>query len=605
MKFGIKKSRFQQQATDDFRPRLDVIKHSLKELTVRMWQIIKPLSGRLFFGCGLIAIAGGIYGLMPLFSKMLIDKAIPRQNIKLAIIIAVGFLLTHIVRITIWYLAMRQILLSQEKITYSLRTKGFGHLQRLSLKFHSKYPSGFLYQSIFGTAINAVGGCMQTVFKQLSLYITAITISLVSCLFLSVPMTVVVLLGSCGYVAIARFASPRIYKRTRINQEAQNMITEFIVDRLRGTKTIQAFAMEDRVQDDFQERLWQTQMKSLHAAKEAFKLSISTEGCGYIVTSSIMVVGAYSIFHLNMSLGDLVAFIGYQATFTTIVSTLANIYGDISSTRAGLDQLFTILSTPSDTPDNPNAQMPSNVLGYLEFKDLTFGYEPDKPILNGINIKIPAGQTVALVGPSGGGKTTITNLLLRFYDPDAGQILLDGTDIRQLPIRPYRSLYGVVLQDPYLFNESVRDNMKYANPSASDDEIIRALQQAKAWDFVKDFPDGINHKVGESGGSLSGGQRQRLAIARCLLLDTKFVILDEPTSALDVESEFAIQQAFDSLFKNRTVFIIAHRLSTIRRADRILVISEGKIAQQGKYEDLIQTEGIFKRLHILSNTSNT
>ena len=581
-------------------PKLDVKKHSLIELAAKMWEVIKPLRHRLAVGCLLIAIAGGIYGLMPLFSKLLIDKAIPQRSMRLAAIIAGGFLMTHIVRIATWYLAMRQILLVQEKITYSLRTKGFGHLQRLSLRFHSKYPSGFLYQSIFGTAINAVGGCMQTVFKQLSLYITALTISLAACFLISPPMTLVVLLGSCGYVAIARFSSPRIYKRTRINQEAQNRITEFIVDRIRGTKTIQAFAMEDRVQDDFEDRLWSTQMKSLQVAKEAFKLSITTEGCGYIVTSAIMVVGAYSIFNWNMSMGDLVAFIAYQATFTAIVSTLANVYGDISGTRAGLDQLFTVLGTFSDTPEKPGAKMPGKITGDIEFRDVAFGYDPKKPVIQKINLTVPAGQTIALVGASGGGKTTIINMLLRFYDPDNGQLLLDGTDIRQLPLRPYRSLYGVVLQDPYLFNESIRINMQYANPSATEDDIIRALQNANAWEFVRQFSDGLDHPVGESGSSLSGGQRQRLAIARCLLVDTKFIILDEPTSALDVESEYAIQQAFDKLFENRTVFIIAHRFSTIRRANRILVLGDGKILQDGKYEELAQQDGLFRRLHLLS-----
>jgi ABC-type multidrug transport system fused ATPase/permease subunit len=427
----------------------------------------------------------------------------------------------------------------------------------------------------------------------------------VACFILSPPMTLVVLLGSCGYVAIARFSSPRIYKRTRINQEAQNSITEFIVDRIRGTKTIQAFAMEDRVQDDFEDRLWSTQMKSLQVAKETFKLSITTEGCGYIVTSAIMVVGAYSMFNWNMSMGDLVAFIAYQATFTTIVSTLANIYGDISSTRAGLDQLFTVLGTFSDTPDKPGAKMSEKVIGDVEFRNVTFGYDPQKPVLQNINLIVPAGQTIALVGTSGGGKTTIINMLLRFYDPDNGQLLLDGTDIRQLPLRPYRSLYGVVLQDPYLFNESIRTNMQYANPSATEDDIICALQHAKAWDFVQQFSEGIDHFVGEGGSSLSGGQRQRLAIARCLLLDAKFVILDEPTSALDVESEYAIQQAFDKLFENRTVFIIAHRFSTIRRANRILVIGDGKILQDGQYDELSQTDGLFRRLHLLSVGNNS
>ena len=590
-------------SNSDSTPVLDVTKHSIPELARKLWPTLRPLRLRLGIGCALVAVAGGIYGLMPLFSKLLIDKAIPQRSIQLVLFIAGGFLITHLVRMAIWYIAMRQILLTQEKITYSLRTQGFGHLQRLSLKFHSKYPSGFLYQSIFGTAINTVGLCMQTVFKQLSLYITAIIISLGACLYLSRPMTLVVVLGSCAYVAMARLASPRIYHKTRISHEAQNHITDFIVDRLRGTKTIQALAMEDRVQEDFKERLWTTQLKSLQAAKETFKLSITTEGCGYFVTAGIMIVGAYSIFNWDLTLGDLVAFIGYQTTFITIVSTLANIYGDVSSARAGMDQLFTVLGTSSNTPEKAGAQMPTKVSGQIEFRDLTFGYDPAKPVLRKLNLTIPAGQTVALVGPSGGGKTTIANLLLRFYDPDQGQLQLDGTDIRHLPLRPYRSLYGVVLQDPYLFNESIRTNMQYANPDANETEIIQALQHAREWDFVQQFPNGMDHFVGENGSSLSGGQRQRLAIARCLLLSTQFIILDEPTSALDVESEHAVQLAFDKLFENRTVFIIAHRLSTIRRADRILVIGDGTVLQDGKYAHLAEVDGPFRRLHLLSTAA--
>lgn len=594
----MKNNTFQGEAHEG--PRLDVRTHSWPELARKMWEVIRPLKLRLGAGCFMIAIAGGIYGIMPLFSKELIDRAIPEKNIRLAMMIAGAFLLTHLIRISIWYLAMRQILLVQEQITYNLRTRGFGHLQRLSLKFHSRYPSGFLFQSIFGMAINTVGGCMQTVFKQLSLYITAIAISLTSCLYLSVPMTLVVLLGSCGYVAIVRLAAPRIYHRTRINQEAQNQVTEFIVDRLRGTKTIQALAMEGGMQEDFEERLWSAQMKSLQAAKETFKLSITTEWCGYIVTAAIMVIGAYSIFHWDLTMGDLVAFMGYQTTFITIVSTLANVYGNISAARAGMDQLFSVMEISTHTPEKPGAQMPKHVYGDIEFRNVTFGYEPDKPVLRNLNLKIPAGQTVALVGPSGGGKTTLTNLLLRFYDPDEGQVLLDGHDIRDLPLRPYRALFGVVLQDPYLFNESIRTNMRYACPNATEEQIIEALKQAQAWDFVQRLPNGLDYVVGEGGIALSGGQRQRLAIARCLLRDTRFVVLDEPTSALDVQSEHAIQQALEKLFENRTVFIIAHRLSTIRKADRILVVGDGTILQDGTYEALSETEGMFRQLHLLS-----
>lgn len=578
-------------------PRFQVTQHSLTELGKRFWPFLRPHRWRLLIGCGLIAVAGAAYGIMPLFSKYLIDRAIPDRSLTLAALIGGLFVGSQMLRMNVWYLAMILILHTQEKINFALRSQSFGHLQRLSLRFHSQHPSGYLYESVFGTAIRVVAGCMQTLFKQLSLYIAALFFSLACCLWLSVPMTGVVLLGSCGYVLIAHLLRQRIYDRNREAYQANMQITDFIVDRLRGTKTIQTLTLEDRVQGDFQHRLWPAQMKSLAATKERFRLSQLTEGCGYFVTASIMVAGAYSIFEWDLTIGELVAFMGYQTTFVTIVATLTNVYGDFAGARAGMDQLFTILDTPSTVVDKHDAAVPERIRGDLTFDKVDFGYEPDRPVLRGLDLHVPMGQTVALVGPSGGGKTTIANLLLRFYDPDRGRVLLDGHDIRDLPLRGYRALFSVVLQDPYFFNESVADNLRFARPDATDEELVTALKRARAWEFVSELPDGLEAKIGESGGSLSGGQRQRLAIARCLLLQSRFVILDEPTSALDVESEKMVQQAFDELFAERTVFIIAHRLSTIRRADRILVLDEGQVVQDGPFTDLVAKPGPFRRLY--------
>ncbi|MCC6683420.1 MAG: ATP-binding cassette domain-containing protein [Phycisphaeraceae bacterium] len=221
-------------------------------------------------------------------------------------------------------------------------------------------------------------------------------------------------------------------------------------------------------------------------------------------------------------------------------------------------------------------------------------------MLRNFQLVVPAGNTVALVGASGSGKTTVANLLLRFFYPDQGSILLDGIDIRRYPLHDYRSLFGVVLQDPYLFNETIRTNLLYARPEATEQTLIDALQQAQAWEFVSQLPGRLDYAVRDGGQGLSGGQRQRLAIARCLLLDSRFVILDEPTSALDVESEHLISRALEVLFRGRTVFIIAHRLSTIRRADRILVLEEGRVVQDGNYDHLIAQEGPFQKLHSLT-----
>ncbi|MFA9480307.1 ABC transporter ATP-binding protein [Phycisphaerales bacterium AB-hyl4] len=581
-------------------PVLDLRKHSLREIAARLGPILRPHRGRLVVGCTLIAIAGGIFGVMPLFLKYLIDEAIPQRSMQLTLLISGGFVLTHAIRTGIWFIAMQQILLTQEKITFALRNAGFSHLQRLSLRFHHRFPSGFLYQSVFGTAINAVGGAMQTIFKQLSLYIVAMATSLIACLMLSVPMTAIILAGCVGYVVISRWTSPQIYRATRLKNESQNQISDFIVDRLRGTRTIQAMAIEQQVEDEFATRLWPAQLRALDAVKQTFRLSVITNMAGYFVTACIMLAGAYAIFEMDLSLGDLVAFMAYQATFITIVATLTNVWGDITAARAGLDQLLTILNTPSHVEERPHATMPASVHGDLTLENMSFGYEPDQLVLQNLNLTFPRGQSVALVGASGGGKTTLANLLLRFYDPTHGRILLDGNDIRELPLKNYRSLFGVVLQDPYLFNTSIEANLRCARPEASEAEIIEALDRARAWEFVQHLPGKLQYQVGEGGSRLSGGQRQRLAIARCIMLQSRFVILDEPTSALDVESERAVQEAFDSLFADRTTFVIAHRLSTIRHADRILVLQNGQVIQDGHYDQLVAERGVFQRLHAMA-----
>ena len=242
--------------------------------------------------------------------------------------------------------------------------------------------------------------------------------------------------------------------------------------------------------------------------------------------------------------------------------------------------------------------MPDTEPETLEFRNVSFGYIAEKKVLKDVSFELHRNETVALVGRSGCGKTTITNMLMRFYDPSSGAILLDGKDIRELPLREYRMLFGVVLQDPYLFDMTIFDNLRLVNDSATEEEMIDALRRAQAWEFVKDLPGQLHFRVGEGGSRLSGGQRQRLAIARCLLLPSRFVILDEATSALDPESEALIQQSFDALSRDRTVLVIAHRLNTLRNADRILVMDGGSVVESGTYEELVSREGgLFRRLN--------
>ena len=565
---------------------------------------MRPFRLSMFLSGILISIVGLAVAIMPMYPKVIIDTAIPQRDIRLILIVSAVFLVCQFLRMLLWYWSMGRILWIKESTLLALRLKSFQCLQCLCLRFHSKYPSGFLYEQVFGRSINSIGMLLVGVFNQLTVYLASAVFSLAFCLILSVPMTMLIIAGAAGYVVTARKLSPAIHALTKESINRSNAVAQYIIDKLRGTKTIQAFALEEQVMDAFHERIWKLQKVSYQADRQVQKLGFVTEGLGYLINVVIMVAGAYAILGNRISVGTLVAFIGYEGTLIGIISAIVNMYGQFSVARAGFDQVFTVLDTQSTVIDKPGAVMPKTVQGQLEFRNVTFSYDGNS-VLHGINVVIPAGQTVALVGRSGAGKTTIANLLLRFYDPDSGAILLDGRDIRDLPLREYRSLYGVVLQDPYLFDESIANNLRCARPDATDDDIRETLRKARALEFVQDFPAGIHHRSGDGGGQLSGGQRQRIAIARCLINRSQFVILDEPTSALDAETETYIQQALEILFKDRTVFIIAHRLSTIRQADRILVFDEGRQVEDGTFENLLAQRQLFHHLYTIATSTSS
>jgi len=581
----------------------EIRRYGWKDVIRRFLPLARPYRKRLILSSVCVSLVGLAVSVMPLFPKYIIDEAIPKKDFKLALIIAGVFVASQLLRMGLWFFAMFHVFSIQQNIIFELRSMSFGHLQKLCLRFHNKYPSGFLYERVFGNSINNLGAFMQVVFQQLTTQVAGLVFSLGFCLYLSPPLTCVILVGAIGYVIAARSLSKRIYRKTQAANVAGMHVTEIIMDKLRGQKTIQAYVMEDRVQDEFERQLWPAQMKWLEGVLESMKLGFITEGLGYLITATVVVGGAYAVMELNQPLGVLVAFLGYQGILVGMIQSLTNVYGQFASANAAFDQLFSVLDTHSSVVDKIGAKMPGKIEGTLEFRKVCFGYNEKKTVLDDLNITIPAGKTIALVGRSGCGKTTVSSLLMRFYDPVSGAILLDGKDIRELPLRQYRSLWGVVLQDPYLFDTSIAANMRYACPDATDNDIIENLKRARAWEFVKDYPDTINHRVGEAGGQLSGGQRQRLAIARCMMLKSRLVILDEATSALDPESEAIVQESCNSLFTDKTVIVIAHRISTLKRADVILVMDKGALVESGTYNELLSRDGLFRYMHDIANSA--
>jgi len=559
---------------------------------------------KLTLAAGLVGLVGCAVAVGPLLTKYILDVVLPRRDLRLAVYAALLFLGIQAMRMTAWYISQIFVLWIREDVVYQLRSQGFRQLQRLCMRFHNRYPSGFLHDRVFERSICGIGVFLGALFTNLTVYASGLLFALGACLYLSVPMTLVILAGAAGYVLFTRHMADPIRKAYLGATDAHNWIHSYILDRFRGTKTVQAFALEDRMQADFERQVWPVMLKWISAQRQTMKLSFLGEGLGYLITATIHVLGAYAVFQWDMRIGTLVAFIGYQAQFISFVSALSNMYGNFAMARAGFDQFYTIMDQQSTVVSKPGAKMPDEIRGDLELRDVGFTYDA-KPVLQDVTVRIPYGQSVALVGRSGSGKTTLTNLLLRFFDPDRGQILLDGLDIRELPLRDYRALYGVVLQDPFFFNDTIAANLRCVAPDASEREIEEVLRRACALDFVKAFPHGLQHRVGEGGGQLSGGQRQRLAIARCMLLQPRFLALDEATSALDNEAESLVQRALEELFRGRTSVVIAHRLSTIRRVDRVLVVDEGRIVEDGSYAELLARRGLFYYLHSIAQSTST
>lgn len=564
----------------------------------RTLPLFRPYRWKLLLAGFLISMVGVCLASVPLFLKFILDTAIKKEHsFPLVLKIMLVFVLLMGFRMLLWFIGQSFLLIIREKVIFHLRSAVFAKLQELCMRFHQKYNPGFLFDRTIGGASTSVGMFLSMLFNTLVTYLFAMTSAIIICMTLSMQLTIWILLASVGYVWIGRTFGTRIHKLSREFNLELNKFAGVVTDFLRGVRTIKAFAMEQRVISDFDEQLWPLQLRSMNLNKETMLLSFVGEGLGYIVHAAVIISGAYLALHGRIEIGTLVAFTGYQSMLIGNFNMLSSVSGTFGAAMAGLEQMYEILDEKSTVVDRHGTQMPKEIHGEITFEHVNFGYD-GKPVICDLSVKIPAGQSVALVGPSGGGKTTLTNLLIRFYDPDGGKILLDGIDIRDLPLNGYRSLFGVVMQDPFLFNDTIYNNLLAVCPDATEEEVRTALDRAHALEFVQGLKGGWHFNVGESGSQLSGGQRQRIAIARCFLTNPRMMILDEATSALDTQSERFVQQALSDIMQGRNVFVIAHRLSTVRNVDRVLVIQQGQIIQDGTYHELSSTPGLFRDLHL-------
>jgi ATP-binding cassette subfamily B protein/subfamily B ATP-binding cassette protein MsbA len=484
------------------------------------------------------------------------------------------------------------------RMMYSLGGELFEHLQCLSLRFHYKQQSGDLVRRV-----TTDSSCIREL--VLGIYIPALT-ALASLLMmfavmwhLSPLLSVIAMLAAMPMPVLIGYLTPRITERTYLQQQFEGQMMALAEQTLSGLPVVQAFSQEQRGEQGFRALSQRTIKAYLNIIVAQLQFSVGVSTTTAVGTAVIMAMGGIQVLNGSLSTGSLLVFLSYIAALYGPMETLAHLSSSFASASARARRVLEILDENLEVRDANDALVleahPSTQAGHISFEGVSFGYEAGRKVLDDINLEVLPGETIALVGPTGAGKTTLVSLIPRFYDPWQGRIVLDGTDIRDIKVASLRNQVSLVLQDPFLLPLTVEENIAYGRPEASQQEIIAAAMAANADEFIRELSEGYDTPLVERGATLSGGQKQRLAIARALLKDAPVLILDEPTSALDARTEALLLEALERLKQGRTTFIIAHRLSTIRNADRILVLEEGKVSGIGTHDELINENALYRR----------
>lgn len=483
-----------------------------------------------------------------------------------------------------------------QKVSYNLRKEISEKINKLPLNYFDKKTHGEVLSRVTND-VDAISQNLNQILSQMITSITTIIGVLIMMLSISVSMTLVSLVIIPMSLVFIMIVVKKSQKHFKSQQEYLGHTNGHVEEIYSGHTIMKAFNGEEKAIAEFDElndTLYNSAWKSQFLSGMMMPIMAFIGNLGYVM---VAIMGGYLTIKKTIQVGDILSFIQYTKSFTQPIAQSAQIANVMQATAAAAERVFEFLGEEEEVVDTTNPASTENIKGEVEFKNVHFGYNEDHTIINDFSVNIKPGQKVAIVGPTGAGKTTIVKLLMRFYELNSGNILIDGHDLKDFIRDDLRSMFGMVLQDTWLFNGSIMENIRYGKLEASNDDVVKAAKLAHAHHFIKTLADGYNMEINEEANNISQGQKQLLTIARAILADPKILILDEATSSVDTRTEVLIQQAMENLMADRTSFIIAHRLSTIRNADLILVMKDGDIVEQGSHEELLKTNGFYSELY--------
>lgn len=566
------------------------------KLYFRLLSYVKPYILRIVIAilCTILAATTNLY--IPKIIGDIVDNVLATKDILALNHIVVGIIVLIILQSIFLYGQAYFMAYVGQRVIIDIRRAIYQHLQRLSLLFFENRQIG----TIMSYITNDVAALQSALVDNVIDLVTQSVILLGSIAFmfyLDWKLSLITFIGLPFIIQAISISGRKLRVKSRVLQERAADITAFLQESLSSIRVIKSFVREDYEMNRFD-----------HENNQNFRAQMKTVQITSIITPIINILtaigvtgiiwyGGHEVISGKLTAGALISFLTYAMNLANPIKRLSNVYGNIQRALAAAQRVFEIIDTEPDIKDLPGAAILPSIKGHVVFHDVAFEYKQHEPVLHNLSFEVQPGQMVALVGPSGSGKTTIANLIPRFYDPLSGYITIDDVNIKEITLTSLREQIGIVPQETFLFNGTVYENILYGDLDASREAVIAAAKAANAHHFIMEMPEGYETSIGERGATLSGGQRQRIAIARAILKNPQILILDEATSALDTESEVLVQEALNKLMSGRTSFVIAHRLSTIQKADLILVMEKGVIAEYGTHHELIDANGLYSKLY--------